>query len=154
MNSVWGKVLLVCKVGLLAAVMLLAASHPAQAADEGYAWTSRTAAGSRKWQGITSSANGQKLVTAAENGSIYTSTDAGVTWTEQTSAGARQWVDLASSPDGTKVVGAVYNGQIWTSNDSGVTWSLKASSPTTNWFAIDVSADGTKIVAVMPARPA
>ena len=79
---------------------------------------SKTAASSRYWSSVASSADGTKLVatvgytiyTASQPGAIYTSTDSGVTWTPHTSAAPflnLNWSSVASSADGTKLVAAV-----------------------------------------------
>lgn len=149
MNKAVGGISYRLIIGLSIIALLLAATQQVLASGAGYTWTSRSdAAGSRQWQAIASSTNGQKLVSVVNNGYIYTSTDAGVTWTEQTNSGSRQWVDVASSADGTKLAAMVHNGRIYTSTDSGVNWAVQANSKSTNWFAIASSADGTRLVGV------
>jgi ligand-binding sensor protein len=88
-------------------------------------WTPQES--SRNWHGVTSSADGTKLVAVvAGGGQIYTSTDSGVTWTARESN--RSWHGVASSADGTKLVAVVAGGQIYTSTDSGGTWTPQASN--------------------------
>jgi photosystem II stability/assembly factor-like uncharacterized protein len=92
---------------------------------------------------VASSADGIKLVAAANQGQIYTSTDSGLTWYPRDSI--RNWSSVASSADGIKLVATVYQGQIYTSTDSGLTWYPRDSIRT--WLSVATSADGIKLVA-------
>ncbi len=99
----------------------------------------------RGWTGITSSADGTKLVAVdSAPGRIYTSTDSGVSWTARESG--RQWISVASSADGSKLVAAALNGQLYTSTDSGINWTARESIRT--WSSVASSADGSKLIAV------
>ncbi len=97
-------------------------------ADSGATWT-QTTAPQQSWSPVASSADGTKLVAAADY--IYTSADSGATWT-QTTAPRQDWQQVASSSDGTKLVavssnliatGRPFGGYIYTSSDSGATWT-------------------------------
>ena len=142
-------------------------------ASRTFVWTDQTAAGSRNWQSITSSADGTKLAAAVwqsptfgvSNGSfgdIYTSTDGGVTWTDRTTAGTRGWQSITSSADGTKLAATVdcgsvaspgycyTGGDIYTSTNSGATWTNDTTGTgASGWFwgPITSSFDGTKLAA-------
>ena len=105
-----------------------------------HAWTPRDSA--RNWRSVASSADGAKLVAAADQ--IYTSTDSGVTWTPRDVA--RSWWSVASSADGVKLVAVEITGLIYTSTDSGVTWTPRES--TRFWVSVASSADGVKLVAL------
>ena len=74
----------------------------------------------RDWRSVASSADGSKLVAAAQNEQLYTSTDSGLSWVPRESA--RDWRSVASSADGSKLVAAENGGQLYTSTDSGVNW--------------------------------
>jgi hypothetical protein len=114
-------------------------------------WTASSASAA-KWVSIASSADGNKLVVAADDTGIFNSADGGATWPKGT--GSPAGADgVASSADGTKLV-AVYNkgglgGNIYISANSGATWNLQSSAPTTNWWSVASSADGSKLVAVV-----
>ncbi|MFA5754412.1 MAG: hypothetical protein WC905_03625, partial [Patescibacteria group bacterium] len=121
---------------------------------EVYDWTEQTAAGSRVWYGLASSADGIKLAAAVGlNGYIYTSTTSGETWTEQTAAGERNWNGLASSADGTKLAavsnGLFNKGYIYTSTTSGETWTEQTTAGSRDWQDIASSDDGTKLAATV-----
>ena len=124
--------------------------------DAGATWM-RTSCPSNHWASVASSADGTKLVAAANSfptagplfgaGPLYVSTNSGVTWTP-TSAPSNGWFSVASSSDGVNLV-ATANGQVHTSADSGATWRL-ANTPAVNglWRAAASSADGSSIVAL------
>ena len=111
-------------------------------AAAGVTWTARES--SRDWYAVASSADGTKLVAAANGGQLYTSTDSGVTWTARENS--RDWKSVASSVDGTKLV-AGGNSQLYTSTDSGVTWTARENIR--NWYSVASSADGSKLVAAV-----
>ncbi|MFA6158770.1 MAG: hypothetical protein WC763_04095 [Candidatus Paceibacterota bacterium] len=118
-------------------------SYGAQAAGVLMDWVVREQ--SRGWRGITSSADGTRLVAGVYGGQIYTSADSGATWTARDSA--RNWYSVTSSADGTRLAAVVLSGQIYTSTDSGVTWAARDS--VRNWYSVTSSADGTKLAAVV-----
>lgn len=130
---------------------LLTAINPAFAQH----WI-QTSAPITNWASVASSANGSKLVAAAKDGPIYTSTDSGANWMAA-SAPSTNWSAVASSADGRKLVATAGGplgfafpaspGPIYVSADSGATWTA-TSAPNTNWSAVASSADGAKLVAV------
>ena len=101
----------------------------------------------RNWVSLAASADGTKLVAAALNDFLYTSSDSGLTWTARLTDTLRSWNAVASSSDGSKLVAVVNGGQIYTSADSGVTWTARAF--TASWKAVASSADGTRLVAAL-----
>ena len=111
-------------------------------ASAGQIWTPRDS--NRDWRAVASSADGSKLVAAANGGQLYTSTDSGVSWTPRESA--RNWFAVASSADGSKLVAAPIGDPLYTSTDSGGTWTPRDSSRV--WLSVASSADGSKLVAV------
>ena len=72
-------------------------------------WTARDS--NRNWQGIASSADGTKLVAAANTGQLYTSTNSGASWTARDSN--RDWHSVASSADGVKLAATVDGGRTY-----------------------------------------
>ena len=119
-------------------------------------WQSSDAPITYAYTSVASSADGTKLVAAAnfENGGpgrVYTSSNSGMTWVP-TSAPSDYWSSVASSADGTKLVAAAgyYPGQVYRSSDSGATWA-PTSAPSNYWSSVASSADGTKLVAAARA---
>jgi photosystem II stability/assembly factor-like uncharacterized protein len=136
-------------------------------ADAGATWTTPEAPAdfwlTNFWSSVASSADGTKLVAAAEAtkgtdtflpGPIYTSTNSGVSWM-LSGAPSNVWYSVASSADGSKLVAAAYagpsqvggTGLIYTSADAGTTWT-NASPPTNYWISVASSADGSHLTAV------
>jgi hypothetical protein len=120
-------------------------------------WTP-TSAPAKSWVSVAASADGTKLVAAADNypgAPIYTSTNSGTTWSV-TSTPINQWLAVASSADGTRLMAAVRRypgGAIYTSTDSGSTW-ISNNVPNEYWLAIASSADGrTLLAAASSASP-
>lgn len=113
-------------------------------------WMPGSAPASKWWRCVASSADGVKLIAAANLDYIYTSADSGATWLFR-SVPQTNWIAVASSTNGVKLVAAVgYDdpgGGIYVSSSSGSGWS-QTSAPITNWIAVASSADGTKLVAV------
>ncbi len=84
-----------------------------------------------------------KLIAAAFNSQLYTSTDAGVSWTARESN--RSWLGVASSADGTKLVAAVNNDQLYTSAAQlGLVFTPAANANGTTYasFTFQVQDDG------------
>jgi hypothetical protein len=127
------------KIAQNAGQSILVQGLPGDKPQAGVDWTTRHLGLS--WIGLASSANGSKLVAAADQ--LYTSTDSGLTWTARDSA--RQWYGVASSADGSKLVAGDRVGQLYTSTDSGLTWTARDS--VRQWFGVASSADGNKLVA-------
>ncbi len=106
------------------------------------------------WFSVASSADGTRLVAAANSTLIYTSSDSGLTWISN-SAPRWPWVSVASSADGTKLVAAANDGSkgpIYTSPDSGATW-ISNNVRNLSWSSVASSADGTKLVAAANFGP-
>jgi len=110
-------------------------------------WTQTSAPLTNRWTCIASSADGSRLVAAADStlegnlGPIYLSTNSGSTWT-QTTAPLATWVSVASSADGTKLAALNYGG-VYVSSDSGVTWTPTSES---GGRQIACSADGNQLL--------
>src|ERR1700722_1083740 len=98
------------------------------------------------WEGVASSADGNKLVAVATSGQIYTSTNSGANWLQRIATGFF-WTSVASSTDGTKLVAADNGGGIYISTNSGVSWNVTSAS-TNYWDSVASSADGSKLVSV------
>ena len=111
----------------------------------GVNWVPRSASGSRAWQAIAASTDGQKLAAAVDGGSIYTSSNSGLTWSAVGTD--RNWQAIASSSDGSKLVAVVDGGQIYTSTDSGANWTARETAR--NWKSVASSADGQNLVAAV-----
>jgi hypothetical protein len=110
----------------------------------GVNWKARNASGSRAWQAITVSADGEKLAAVVDGGQIYTSSNSGLNWS---AVGTDlNWQSIASSADGSKLVAVVDVGNIYTSTDSGANWTSRES--VRNWKSVASSTDGQKLVAV------
>lgn len=106
------------------------------------------------WQGVAASSDGMRIVAAAWNGGIYTSSDGGVSWTPRTNGlpATANWTWVASSSDGTRLEAHVSGGGgIHTSADGGETWSLQTNGvPTSaNWCGSASSANGMRLVATV-----
>ena len=120
----------------------------------GETWTARKiddAGTPMRWTSVASSADGMKLVAAARDGHIYTSTDAGLSWTARETS--RTWRAVTSSADGTHLAAAgTFEDQIHTSSDSGTTWTahsvLDGSFNSFIWSNLSSSASGKDLVAV------
>jgi len=115
----------------------------------GLNWTPQTSSGAHTWTGLSSSADGTKLVAVCQ-GDAYYSTNSGVTWVATTSS--YYWSAVASSADGSHLVATVgtsggQTGQILTSANYGVTWSVSEALEYT-WIACASSASGNNLVAV------
>jgi hypothetical protein len=126
-------------------------------------WT-QTSAPITNWMSIASSADGTRLLAAANGGPsyftlpgpIYISTNSGVTWIQATNAPASTWGAVASSADGIKLFAAVGGfgspSGIYASMDGGITWT-QTSAPSNHWVSIASSADGTKLAALAQVFP-
>jgi hypothetical protein len=100
---------------------------------------------------IACSADGSKVITAANYGLIYTTTNLGDNW-RATSAPTNYWASVASSEDGSKLVAAANgslggDGLIYSSSDWGGTWKA-TSAPAAGWRSVASSADGSRLVTV------
>ena len=100
------------------------------------------------WAGIAASADGSRLIAAADAGGVYTSTDGGANWFSNNMPAASRWDFVAITPDGTKMVAAAgYNTEpICVSTNSGNTWT-QTSAPIGQWISVAMSADGSVLLA-------
>jgi hypothetical protein len=124
--------------------------------DSGATWTPTSAPGN-VWASVACSADGTKIVAAAnspdepqlgDQGLIYRSTDSGLTWTP-TGAPSNYWSSVASSADGTHLIAGVSQtsfGSLYISSDSGATWE-ETAAPLDYWVSVASSADGYRLVA-------
>jgi photosystem II stability/assembly factor-like uncharacterized protein len=126
----------------------------------GAAWSSNSPGPNLAWKALVSSASGE-IVVAAENqgfngnGAVFVSTNFGGSFTNRTPTNG-MWQTAACSADGSTIVaayqynfgrgGPAFGGPVYQSTDFGATWS-KTGSPVTNWTAVACSADGSKLVA-------
>ena len=118
----------------------------------GATWNAGYESGSSEyWSSVACSADGSRLVAAANGGGIYTSTNSGAAWT-LTGAPSLKWHSIASSADGSKLVAAATNSihSIYTSTDSGATWTQATNGPSgAVYTSVASSADGSKLVAAV-----
>ena len=99
----------------------------------------------RRFNGITSSADGQFLATTATSGNIWTSNDVGFTWIEQEAT--NNWFGIASSINGSRLAALGQN--IWTSTNFGTSWNEHSvGGGSRGWTSIASSADGNWLAAV------
>ena len=136
--------------GLLVAAALITPVQTIFAADPTYEWSrsSLTSAAERTWSDVASSADGTKLVAAAYQDAVYTSTDGGANWVHRELGGSKYWNSVASSADGTKLAAVSDRGYIYMSSDSGATWTARVTDMERDWYSVASSADGSKLVAV------
>jgi hypothetical protein len=136
--------------------------------NAGATWAPANAPG-QYWTSVASSADGTRLVAAAQPyannyfnvaGGIFTSLDSGATWAPTSAPTNVTWTSVASSADGSKLVAVSQSngdtngdnlGSIYTSQDSGTTW-LQTSAPSNHWMRVACSGDGTKVFAVPEGR--
>jgi hypothetical protein len=112
-------------------------------------WTP-TSAPTKNWQAVAMSADGSKLVAAANAGGIFTSTNFGATWISN-NAPLVAWDAVTSSADGTRMAAAFSGvGGIYTSVDGGATWNSSAPA-TFGWLSLSCSADGGILAAATPS---
>ena len=106
------------------------------------------------WTSVTSSADGTRLVAAAQGGNIYTSSDTGATWIARETS--RLWTSVASSADGSRLVAGSDNsaqaGDLFTSTDFGENWNPCAVP--NRWKAVASAADGIHLLARSEPLPA
>ena len=122
----------------------------------GASWTARTGAGSRNWDCLAMSGDGQKILAGdggtGGGGLLWLSTDGGASWSSL-SAGTLRWTSCAMSRDGLTMVASNANAAspsnyIYASANGGSSWgsvSVSGLNGAATWFA--VSSDGTRIFA-------
>ncbi len=115
-------------------------------------WVASSAPSTFKWIALCSSASGNFLAAAPNDGNvIYYSTDGGLTWSSSGSNPA-SWHAIACSSTGSRVIAGVGSstatGSLYYSTNSGVNWSTATGEPTALWTSMDMSANGSNAVAV------
>ena len=119
--------------------------------DNAATWIELTAAGSREWQSVASSSNGQVIIASVYGGNVWKSTNGGTSWTQLSNiAGTR--MRLAISSNGSVLAAADYKGLFKVSSDGGATWD--SDSTNRYWNAIAMNNDGSKIIAGSGDGPA
>eukprot|EP00952_Eustigmatos_sp_NYUAD-ZCMA_P004908 21533-Eustigmatos_ZCMA.PRE.1 len=111
--------------------------------NSGQTWQ-RSTAPPATWHRVASSADGGRLVAAAEKMGLYISTNSGFNWTRcENVSQSIVWRTVASSADGSKLAAAAYPGSIYTSTDSGAAWRVASDhrGMVGQWVAIKSSAD-------------
>ena len=101
------------------------------------------------WRAVAASGQGEVLMAAAHDGSVYLArTDADV-WDWGQVLGRGQWTSLAASEDGQTLVAASTGPEaaIWVSSDSGRNWRVVAGSKGYDWHSVSVMADGKRVLA-------
>jgi hypothetical protein len=123
--------------------------------DLGTNWVINAVPGTGNWRGLACSADGTKLIAAAEGydlyypfGEIVLSTDFGQTWRQM--GPDEPWAGVTCSADGTHIVawwGFFFYEGLFTSSDGGTTWLR-----TTNQVVTSVagSVDASQLVATGP----
>jgi len=77
--------------------------------NSGITWVSNNLPNTFAWQGVASSADGNRLVAVSQGGNaIFTSTNSGATWISN-NVSSQIWIDVASSADGDRFVAVSVN---------------------------------------------
>lgn len=112
--------------------------------------------GTRAWNSVDVSADGQIVMLGTNGGYLYRSIDGGNTFSELTSLGTGLTWYVACSSDGTKMaasnvnlVSGSYKGPIFLSTDSGATWTTSAGAGTRYWTGVAISDDGNTVLGVV-----
>jgi len=127
-------------------------------------WTPHTDAGVRLWQSTAMSADGTRIIAAAQTaviqsggavqtdpGYLYLSTNGGASWSPLTQAESRVWSWVTSSANGMQLAAISNNGStgyVVTSQDGGSTWVNRQVSGYRDWRALAYSRDGSTLAAV------
>jgi photosystem II stability/assembly factor-like uncharacterized protein len=98
------------------------------------------------WESVAASADGTRMIAAAQGTGLYISYNSGANWT-QINPNTFQWRAVASSSDGSKLFAAVFGGSIYT--NSGTGFSAVTSTASKNWVSIACSSDGSRAVAIV-----
>ncbi len=121
---------------------------PYTSKNSGVTWVTNTILGN-DWHHLASSADGNTLFGAGNDGSIAISTNDGGNWVRLTNAPVAPWGGVACSADATKVVAMIASGSIYTSTNGGMAWTTNNSSTLKkNWQSVSSSADGNTLAAV------
>jgi hypothetical protein len=80
----------------------------------GNIWNSTTATNGR-WDTVSCSADGTKMLAGLQSGGLYVSTNSGGTWTLSNLSVFETWIGTAASADGNKLFALDGNGGIYTS---------------------------------------
>ncbi len=131
--------------------------------NSGATWKSNSLP-AEPWTSLASSADGVRLVAAANNCHVYTSTNAGATWTFRTELNGFDGCYVASSTDGTKLLAAALTyvadfgdfGRLYTSGNSGESWTPRLDDQlglygATFFSSVASSADGVHLAGVSAA---
>lgn len=116
------------------------------AVGQNIAFTERDNPGKLNWADIASSSDGTKLIAAAYDGSVYTSTTGGAGWITQSPAGTRNWSAVTTSSDGL-TVGMVGGGDVHRGlfQSGSFAWTPRnVSGRQRYWQGLSVSSDGSK----------
>lgn len=97
--------------------------------------------GTKDWEAIDLSVDGNFLTGVVFDGYIYTSSNFGITWIEHKNAGYRQWSGIAVNNNGEYMIACIYGGHLQYSNNYGVTWIELKSSVIE--FYRDITSDST-----------
>ncbi|KAL4443382.1 hypothetical protein ABPG75_011119 [Micractinium tetrahymenae] len=89
--------------------------------DGGTSWAEVAALSGCNVAAMAASADGQRLVAAAQDDYVYVSTNGGLSWVQR--GCVQPWAAVACSADGMRLGAAAYGGMIWTSTDGGASWS-------------------------------
>ena len=111
-------------------------------------WRLTAAPTNLDWTSVACSADGTKVVAAAEGGIICTSSDSGSSWrtNKPPGDGFRLGPSVTSSADGTRFAAAAWDGFFGASTNSGRTWLWSPTKSASAWHgSIVSSADGTRL---------
>jgi hypothetical protein len=115
--------------------------------DGGNNWSPLKGTGPQTWKALAMSANGKRILAAAERGALWFSENEGGTWTESL-PGKRDWSCAASSMDGKVLAAAASDGKVWTSENFGKDWTEQSASPDTGWTQLVMSSDAMTMYGV------
>jgi len=110
------------------------------------------------WWGLVCSADGTKMLAAAQDIGIWSSTDSGITWVQDNARTDVTWAGLAGSADCSKLVATAINDSVyinvatapllaiagsgtnvilsWTTNAAGFRLVANTNLTTTNWQTV------------------
>jgi hypothetical protein len=117
--------------------------------DGGGSWSQLTSAGSRYWNSLATSGDGNYVSAVDYAGYLYRSADGGTSWTQSGVTG--NWRAIAMNQVGDIQLAAITGGNLYVSADYGQSWSAQSAAGTASWGALDINASGT--VAVAGGKP-